>query len=708
MKIALTFAAILITTAALAQHATLRYPEARKADTVYDYAGTKVVDPYSWLEDLDSPETKAWVEAEANLTRSYLDAIPGRDRIAARLKDIINYERFGIPEKEGSRYFYTRNNGLQNQAVLYVADSLTATPRVLLDPNTLSADGTVALNGMAISDDGKLLAYALSSSGSDWQEWHVRDIDTGKDLPDMIKWSKFSGASWTKDDKGFFYSRYDEPKGNAMKEADYYQKLYFHALGTDQSQDPLIYERTDQKEWGFEGNVTEDGAYLIINVWHGTAHQNRIFYKDLKDPSAKVVELLPNADAEYAFVTNRGPVFYFKSDKDALRGRVISLDVRKPESGFKVVVPEAKETLQNATVVGGRLFTDYLQDAHSVERVYSLDGKRISDVNLPGLGSVSGFGGHMRDNETFYTYASYTSPPTIYRYDVNSGKSTIFRRPKVAFDGSKYETKEVFITSKDGTKVPVFITAKKGVKLDGNNPTLMYGYGGFSIPETPYFSVSRAVWMEMGGIYADVVLRGGSEYGEAWHKAGMLHNKQNVFDDFISAGEWLIKNRYTSTPKLAIQGGSNGGLLIGAMLTQRPDLWGAALPEVGVMDMLRFNKFTIGYAWMSEYGNPDTAADFPYIYKYSPLHNLKPGTHYPPTMISTADHDDRVFPAHSFKFAATMQEAQAGDAPVIIRIETKAGHGAGKPTSKVIEEVADNWAFLSKNLHMEIPREFRD
>jgi len=679
----------------------INYPEAKKVDTVYDYAGTKVADPYSWLEDLDSADTKNWVAAENKLTFDYLHSIPGRDQIAARMKEIINYERFGLPHKEGSRYFYSRNDGLQNQSVLYVADSLNGNPRVLLDPNKLSNDGTVALSGEAFTDDGKLMAYSLSSAGSDWQEWHVRDVDKGTDLPDVIKWSKFSGASWTKDDAGFFYSRYDEPTGNMMKDADYFQKLYYHRLGTDQSQDTLIYQRPDQKEWGFEGNVTEDGRYLVINVWEGTAHQNRVFYKDIQNPNSTVVELLPKADAEYQFITNKSTTFYFKSDKDASRGRVIAIDVNQSES-YKVVIPEAKETLQGASAVGGKLFADYLQDAHSVERVYSLEGKHIADVKLPGLGSTSGFGGYMKDRETFYSYASYTSPPTIYRYDVNSGASTVFRKPKVAFDGSKYETKEVFFASKDCTMIPMFITAKKGLKLDGANPTLMYGYGGFSIPETPYFSTSRAVWLEMGGVYADVVLRGGSEYGEEWHKAGMLHNKQNVFDDFISAGEWLIKNKYTSTPKLAIQGASNGGLLIGAMLTQRPDLWGAALPEVGVMDMLRFNKFTIGHAWMTEYGNPDTAEDFEYIYKYSPLHNLRPGVKYPPTMISTADHDDRVFPAHSFKFAATMQADQAGDAPVLIRIETRAGHGAGKPTSKVIEEVADDWAFLAKNLRMDI------
>ena len=709
MKKLLALSGCAIAAGAGAQHiatSPFSYPEAKKADTVYDYAGTKVPDPYSWLENMDSPDTKAWVDSENKLTFPYLASLPGRDRIASRLKEIINYERFSTPDKKGGRYFYTRNDGLQNQSVLYVADSLNAKPRVLLDPNGLSKDGTVALSGTAVSENGKLLAYSLSEAGSDWQEWHVRDVDTGKDLPDDIKWSKFSGAAWTIDGKGFYYSRYDQPKGDKMKDADYFQKLYYHRLGTDQSADELVYQRTDQPEWGIGGSVSEDGKYLVLNIWHGTAHENRLFYKELGKPGAQVVELLNKADAAYSFMGNVGSVFYLQCDLGSPRGKIVTLDVAHPEKGMKEIVPEAEETMQSASIVGHKIFANYLKDAHSAVRVFDLNGRHVADVEFPGLGSAGGFGGEMKDQETFYTFDNYTTPSTIYRYDVRSGKSSIFRQPKVDFDGSKYETKEVFFASKDGTRVPMFLTYKKGITLDGSNPTLIYGYGGFSIPETPVFSVSRAVWLEMGGVYADVVLRGGSEYGEAWHKAGMLHNKQNVFDDFISAAEWLIANKYTSTPKLACQGGSNGGLLIGAVLTQRPDLWGATLPEVGVMDMLRFNKFTIGYAWMSEYGNPDTAADFPYIYKYSPLHNIRPGVKYPPTLISTADHDDRVFPAHSFKFTATLQAAQAGDAPILIRIETRAGHGAGKPISKVIEETADKWAFLAKNLDMELPGSF--
>ncbi|HEY3781683.1 MAG TPA: prolyl oligopeptidase family serine peptidase [Fimbriimonadaceae bacterium] len=681
----------------------LTYPEAQKLSTEYDYAGTKVADPYSWLENVDSPETQQWVQAEDKLTFDYLHAIPSRERIIDRLKKLWNYERFQAPQLEGGRYFYDRNNGLQNQAVLYVADSLNGESRVLLDPNTLSTDGTIALSGTSISQDGKLLAYSLSSGGSDWQEWHVRNVDTGQDLPDVIKWSKFSDASWTKDASGFFYSRFDEPKGNALKDADYDQKIYFHKLGTDQSEDALIYSRHDHPDWGLGGDVTEDGQYLVIVASMGTAHENRVYFKKMS--GGDVQDLFVNADANYTFLGSDDATFYFTDDKGAPKGQVVSVDTANG-NGVKVIIPESSDMLEGASIVGGKIFCRYLKDAHSDVRVYDMKGHQVSDVKLPGIGSAAGFGGHMTDKETFYSYASYTSPTTIYRYDVASGKSSVFRKPKIDFDASKYETKEVFVPSKDGGNVPIFITYRKGIKLNGQNPTLMYGYGGFDINETPYFGISRAVWLEMGGVYADVVLHGGAEYGEAWHQAGMLHHKQRVFNDFITAGEYLISSGYTSTPKLAIQGGSNGGLLIGAMITQRPDLWGAALPEVGVMDMLRFNKFTIGYAWMSEYGNPDKAEDFPYIVKYSPLHNIKAGVRYPPTLITTGDHDDRVFPAHSFKFAATMQADQAGDAPVLIRIEVRAGHGAGKPISKTIEEIGDEWGFLVKNLNMTLPAGF--
>jgi prolyl oligopeptidase len=684
----------------------LAYPATKKIEQVDDYHGTKVADPYRWLEDLDTPDTKAWVEAQNRLTDAYLAEIPARGKIKERLTKLWNFERYGIPFREGDRYFYTKNDGLQNQSVLYTVASLSDEPRVLLDPNKLSPDGTVALAGTAFSRDGKLMAYGLSASGSDWSEWRVRNVETGQDLPDHIKWVKFSGASWTADGKGFFYSRYDEPKagGSQLAGVNEFQKLYYHRLGTPQTEDALIYERKDQKDWGFSGDVTEDGRYLIIHVWVGTDAKNRIYYKDLQSANSPVVKLLDDFDAAYNFIDNDGAVFWFMTDRDAPRYKVIAIDTRKPErANWKVVIPETAETIEGANVVNDMFVVSYLKDARSQVKIRRLDGSFVREVALPGLGSTSGFSGKRTDKETFYAYASFTTPYPIYRYDLTTGKSTLFRQPKVDFDPAQYETKQVFYRSKDGTRVPMFITHKKGLKLDGTNPTLLYGYGGFNVSETPAFSISRLVWMEMGGVFALANLRGGGEYGKDWHEAGMKLKKQNVFDDFIAAAEWLISNKYTSTPKLAIQGGSNGGLLVGAVITQRPDLFGAALPAVGVMDMLRFNKFTIGAAWASDYGSPETPAEFKALYAYSPLHNLKAGTSYPPTLITTADHDDRVWPGHSFKFAAAMQAAQGGSAPVLIRIETKAGHGAGKPTSKIIEEYADMWGFLVRTLNMNVP-----
>ena len=683
---------------------TLTYPRAKTVDQIDDYHGTKVADPYRWLEDTDSTDTREWIDAENKLTFGYLDQIPYRQAIHDRLKTLWNYERYGVPEQQGSRYFYQHNNGLQNQNVLLVADSLTAEPHLLLDPNTLSADGIVALTGHAISDDGKLLAYGTSASGSDWMEWRVRDVDTGKDLSDDLKWVKFSGASWTKDGKGFFYSRYDEPKAGApLRDANYFHKLYYHRLGTPQSEDKLIYDRPDNKEMGFSGDVTDDGHYLIITVWQGTSPKNRLYYKDLADPNSEVIKLLDDFDAQYQFLDNDGPVFWIKTDLEAPRGRLIAIDTRHPErASWKTIVPQSADKLEHANIINNTFVLSYLKDAQTDVRIYDLDGKFLHNVDLPGIGTAEGFGGKRKYKETFYAFTSFTIPTTIYRYDLASAKSAVFRQPKVDFDSSKYETKQVFFTSKDGTRVPMFITAKKGLKLDGQNPVLLYAYGGFNISLTPAFSVGNAVWLEMGGVYAQPNLRGGGEYGEEWHEAGTLLQKQNVFDDFIGAGEWLIANKYTSPSKLAIRGGSNGGLLVGACVTQRPDLFGAALPAVGVMDMLRFHKFTIGWAWTSDYGSSDDPNQFKALYAYSPLHNLKPGTKYPATFITTADHDDRVVPGHSFKFAATMQADQAGSAPILIRIETKAGHGAGKPISKLIEEAADTWAFAAKNLNMDV------
>ena len=682
----------------------LIYPKPRKSDQVDDYFGTKVADPYRWLEDADSAETKEWVEAQNKITFGYLNEIPERVQIRERLTKLWNYEKYGVPFEEAGRYFYSKNDGLQNQNVIYTMTSLEGVPKVLIDPNKLSTDGTVALSALEVSDNGKLLAYGTSASGSDWQEWKVRDIETGQDLPDTIKFVKFSSASWTADSKGFFYSRYDEPnEATKMQDANFYQKLYYHVIGTQQADDILIYERKDEKEWGFSGNVTEDGHYLIITVWKGTLPRNRLFYKDLKDKDAPVVKLIDDFDASYGFVGNDGPLFFFRTDFNAPRSRVVAIDTTKPaKENMREVVPQSAETLEGVSFVNDMLITSYLKDARSQVKIYRTDGKLVRDIDLPGIGSADGFGGKRSDKETFYSFTGFTIPTTIYRYDIATGTSTVFRQPKVDFDPNNFETKQVFYKSKDGTRIPMFITHKKGLKLDGKNPTYLYAYGGFNVSMTPYFSVSNLVWMEMGGVFAMPNLRGGNEYGEDWHQAGMNAKKQNVFDDFIASAEWLIANKYTSTPKLAISGGSNGGLLIGAVLNQRPELFGAALPAVGVMDMLRFHKFTIGWAWVGEYGSSEKAEDFKVLYAYSPLHNIKPGTNYPATLITTADHDDRVVPAHSFKYAATLQSAQAGPAPILIRIETKAGHGAGKPTTKIIDEVADKFGFLLRVFNMKL------
>jgi len=703
-----SFATLLSLTALAAdkgktQETRIVYPNAKRGNVVDDYFGTKVADPYRWLEDENSPATREWITEENKLTFGYLEKIPSREQIRGRMMKLTNYERFGIPSRHGDRYFYYKNDGLQNQSVLYWTESLTGTPKVLLDPNTMSKDGTVAISGLSYTDDGKLVAYGTSAAGSDWQEWHVRNVDTGKDLPDVLKWIKFAGASWLKDGSGFFYSRYDQPNSATMMQAaNYYQKLYFHKLGTPQSEDKLIYQNPDNKRQIFNGHVTDDGHYLIIHVSEGTDRRNRVYYKDLTEENSPVVKLLDNFDAAYGFIDNDGPVFYFRSDLAAPMGRVIAIDTRHPaKADWKTVIPESKDALQGVNVVDDTFIASYLKDAKTEVRLYDMNGKFLRTVDLPGIGTASGFGGKRSDKETFYSFQSFTTPMTIFRYDMATHTSSVYRQPKVDFNPADFETKQVFYHSKDGTRVPMFITYRKGLKLNGKNPTLLYAYGGFDISLTPSFSVSNLVWMEMGGVYAQPNLRGGGEYGEAWHLAGTKLHKQNVFDDFIAAAEWLIANKYTSTPKLAISGRSNGGLLIGACMTQRPDLFGATLPGVGVMDMLRFNKFTIGWAWTSDYGSPeDSPAMFHAIYKYSPLQNIRPGVKYPPSLIVTADHDDRVVPAHSFKFVATMQHDQAGAAPILIRIETRAGHGGGKPITKQIGEQTDEMAFLVKSLGM--------
>ena len=680
-----------------------QYPEAPKSETVDDYHGVKVADPYRPLEDPDSAPTRAWVEAENAITNDFLRAIPRREAIRARLTQLWDYEKYSPPRQEAGRLFFTYNTGLQNQGVLYTLDDPDGEPRTLLDPNTLSADGTVALAGTVPSDDGKLLAYGVAAAGSDWNEWKVRDVATGKDLDDHLRWIKFSSASWTPDGKGFFYGRFPAPQpGQDLKAANYFQKVYHHKVGTPQSDDALIWRDDEHKQWEAAPTVTDDGAYLILTIVKGTDDKHRVLFRPLDQADAAPTHLVGDFDAEYQFIDNDGPVFWFKTNKDAPRGRVIAIDVRDPRpEKWAELIPQADDTLEAVNVVGDRFLAGYLKDAHTAVRVFDLAGKHVRDVDLPGLGTAVGFGGKRRDRHTFYGFTSYTTPSTIYRYDVESGASTVWRKPKLKFDPDDYETSQVFYNSKDGTRIPMFLTGRKGLSKTGARPTLLYGYGGFNIPLTPGFSAGPLAWMEMGGLYAVANLRGGGEYGETWHQAGTKLKKQNVFDDFICAAEWLIAEKYTNSTKLAISGRSNGGLLVGACMTQRPDLYGACLPGVGVMDMLRFHKFTIGWAWVDDYGSSDDPEQFKSLLAYSPLHNIKPGTCYPPTLITTADHDDRVVPAHSFKFAAALQAAQSCHNPTLIRIETKAGHGAGKPTAKIIEEAADQYAFLVKILNVE-------
>jgi prolyl oligopeptidase len=691
-----------------ASNIAMTYPKTHQGEQIDEYHGVKIADPYRWLEDDNSAETKAWVEAQNKVTFDFLDKVSQRTAIKERLTNLWNYERFGLPQERGGRYFYTRNSGLQNQRVLYVADTLDAAPRVLLDVNLLAADGTVGLSNFEISDDGKLLAYALSRAGSDWLEWRVRDVETGEDRPDVVEWAKFSGASWAKDGSAFFYSRYDPPKaGEERKGVNEFHKLYFHRLGTPQSEDSIRYERRDHKDWGFYGNVTDDGRYLAISVSEGTETRNRFFYQEFGHPNSDVVELLTEFDASYDFIGNDGATFFFKTDLNAPRGRVIAIGLAQPaRERWRELIPQTADTLTGVSFVGGQFLCRYLHDAHSVVQRFAWDaaGRQVQplgELALPGLGTVGGLSGRATDRETFYSFTSFTVPGTIYRFDLASGKSSVFREPKVDFQSGDYETKQVFARSKDGTRVPIFLTHKRGVKLDGTNPTILYGYGGFNISLTPSFGVSSLVWMEMGGVFAMANLRGGGEYGEEWHRAGVKLRKQNVFDDFIAAAEWLIAEKYTSPAKLAIEGGSNGGLLVAACMTQRPELFGAVLPGVGVLDMLRFEKFTIGWAWRSDYGSVENADEFRALHAYSPLHALRPGGRYPATLITTADHDDRVVPAHSFKFAARLQECQAKDGPpVLIRIDVRAGHGGNKPMTKVIDERADEITFLYRALEM--------
>ncbi|HMP79585.1 MAG TPA: prolyl oligopeptidase family serine peptidase [Pirellulaceae bacterium] len=691
---------------------TFQYPDTRRVEQRDDYFGTIVADPYRWLETdvRESDDVRQWVEAQNEVSFGYIKALPHRDAIERRLTQLWDFEKYGAPSREGQHYYFAKNDGLQNQFVIYQQDSLDGPARVFLDPNAWSEDGTVALAGLSFSDDGKYAAYGVAEAGSDWTTWRILDTDSLTPLDDEIRWTKFSSIAWAPDGSGFYYSRFDEPQaGEEFQGLNLNQKVFFHSLRSSQSDDVLVHADPDHPEWGFTANVTDDGRFLVLTTWKGTDDRYRILYRDLSVPESDMTVLIDNFDHEYTLVGNEGSWLYFQSDVNAPNKCVLAIDVNQSDPGqWRVIVPQAEETLDSSSMVGDLIFAQYLKDAVTLVRVYDLNGNHLRDVEFPGLGTASGFGGKRGDAETFYSFSSFNRPPSIYRYDLRTGTSKLLREAQVRFHPDDYEVHQVFYTSRDGTRVPMFIAHKRGIELNGRNPTLLYGYGGFNISLTPGFSVSRLQWMEMGGVFAMPNLRGGGEYGKEWHQAGTKLRKQNVFDDFISAAQWLIDNGYTSPAHLGIQGGSNGGLLVGACMTQRPDLFGACLPAVGVMDMLRFQKFTAGRYWVDDYGSSEASAEeFQALFAYSPYHNLRDGVAYPATLVTTADTDDRVVPGHSFKFAARLQAAHAGSQPVLIRIETRAGHGAGKPTAKVIEETADQWAFLVKHLGLQptIPEE---
>ncbi len=675
----------------------LKYPETRKTDQVDVYFGVEVPDPYRWLEDDNSAETAEWVKAQNELTFNYLESIPFRSKIRERLTKIWDYPRYSSPFRAGKYYFYFKNDGMQNQSVLYIQEGLDGEASVFLDPNTFSEDGTVALSGLNVSNDDRWFGYSISRAGSDWNEIRVIEIETRKELPDLVEWVKFSGISWCGD--GFYYSRYDAPKsGEALSGKNEFHKVFYHKLGTPQSEDDLIYQNLDYPLRNYAVSVTEDERFLVLYESETTSG-NALYVKDLSRKNAGFVQLVGNFEKDYTVLDNLGDELLVLTNYNAPRQHLMLIHPDKPQpENWKTIIPEKEEVLGNASLIGGRIVVQYMKDATSRAYLHNYDGSFISEVNLPGIGSLSGFSGKKEDNIAFYSFTSFTYPSTIFMFDVAANESKVYRASEIDFDASAYETKQIFYTSKDGTRVPMFITHKKGLVMNGKNPTLLYGYGGFNASMTPSFSVSRLILLENGGIYALANIRGGGEYGEEWHKAGTKLKKQNVFDDFIAAAEYLIEQNYTNPKKLAILGGSNGGLLVGACMIQRPDLFKVALPAVGVMDMLRFHKFTIGWAWVGDYGSSENEEEFHYLLGYSPLHTLKDGVEYPATLITTADHDDRVVPAHSFKFAARLQEAHTGKNPVLIRIETSAGHGAGKPTAKIIEEQSDTWAFVFKNL----------
>jgi len=687
--------------------AELNYPSSLKVEQVDEYFGTKVSDPYRWLEEdvRESARVKDWVDSQNELTFAYLKSLPGRDEIEERLTDIWNYEKVGAPFRRGKWYYYYKNDGLQNQNVLYRKRSLDGESEVVFDPNTWSEDGTVALAGTSFSKDGRYVVYGVQESGSDWRTWKVRDLDKGEDTSDVLEYLKFTGVAWDGDGDGFFYAKYPDPdEESQFQSLNQEMKVMYHRLGTEQAEDIVVFYRPDHPDWGYGTDVSEDGRYLVLSVWWGTDNKYRVLVKDLSEPLAAPIELIDKFENDYSYIHNDGSVFYFFTDNDAPRGRVIAIDLDRPErEHWREIIPQRDEPLEGVAVIHNQFVTTYLKDVLTQARFYRMSGELIGELELPGVGTASGLRGKPSDTETFFQFQSYATPPSNYRYDFISGEVELLDRAGIDFDPDEYISEQLFYESKDGTRIPLFVTRKKGVELDGKQPTLLYGYGGFNITLAPRFSVSRAAWLELGGIYAVANIRGGGEYGKTWHQAGQKLNKQNVFDDFIGAAEHLIAENYTSNETLAIMGGSNGGLLVGAVVNQRPNLFAAAVPAVGVMDMLRFDQFTAGRFWTDDYGSSSESKEmFEYLLGYSPYHNLNDGVAYPAILVTTADTDDRVVPGHSFKYAARLQEANAGDRPALIRIETKAGHGSGKPTSKIIEEYADVYAFLAKNLGLEI------
>jgi len=691
---------------------SVQYPETVRVDHTDTYHDTVVADPYRWLED-DVRESEAvanWVDRQNEVTFAYLDTIEEREPIRARMEDLWNFERYGLPKKEQGRYFYSYNDGLQNQDVIFTQATLEDDPQLLVDPNTWSDDGTVALASFFPSPDAKYLAYLVQDGGSDWRSARVLDIGSGEVLGDKLEWLKFTGLAWAGDGSGFYYSRYpatsSEEKFQTLNKN---QAVFFHHIGDLQEDDVLVYTTPEQPEWGYSAQVTDDGHYLVITVWRGTDDRYQIIYQDLQTKGTEPVMLIEGFDFDYTLAGSIGSEFYFRTNNGAPRGRLIAIDIENPDpDNWREIIPQAKDVLDEAVLIGSRVVGEYMQDAVSLVHIYDTQGKRVGSVDLPGIGTASGFNGRADDAETFFRYESYDTPPTINRLDVVTGEVEVFKRADVDFDSDDYVVKQVFYASRDGTRVPMFIAHHKDITPDGDRPTMLYGYGGFNISITPAFSITRLAWMEMGGIYAVANLRGGGEYGQEWHQAGTKLNKQNVFDDFITAAEYLIAGNYTNPGKLAVFGGSNGGLLVGAVTNQRPDLFAAAIPAVGVMDMLRFHEFTAGRFWVDDYGSAEDPEEFEALYAYSPYHNIQSGVEYPAVLITTADTDDRVVPGHSFKYAAAIQAAQGGIAPVLIRIETRAGHGAGVPTEKVIQDYADRWAFLARNLNLQLPEGYGD